>query len=84
MPRIDEVTRIQILTLVQAGRTRRSVAADVGCSLQSITRILRAFLEEGRIGDAARDGRPRQSTEEEDRVIVAAAYENPFTTAREI
>lgn len=69
MPRIDEATRVQILTLVQAGRTRRSVAAEVGCSLESVTRIVWAFLEEARIGDAARDGRPRQTTDEEDRLI---------------
>lgn len=72
------------MTLVQAGRTRRSVAAEVGCSLGSITRIVRAFHEEARIGDAARDWRPRQTTEEEDRLIVAAACCDPFITAQEI
>lgn len=84
MPRIDEATRVEILTLLQAGRRRRSIAAEVGCSLGSVTRIVRAFLEEGRIKDAARGGRPRKTTEEEDRLIASAAYEDPFTTAREI
>ncbi|KAH9374701.1 hypothetical protein HPB48_017194 [Haemaphysalis longicornis] len=84
MPRIDEATRVEILTLLQAGRTRRSIAAEVGCSLGSVTRILRAFLEKCRIKDAARGGCPRQTTEEEDRLIASAANDNPFTTAREI
>lgn len=84
MPRIDDATRVQILTLVQEGRTRRSIAAEMGCSLGAVTRIVRAFREEARIRDAARSGRPRRTTEEEDRWIVAAACCDPFITAQEI
>ncbi|KAH9366089.1 hypothetical protein HPB48_019178 [Haemaphysalis longicornis] len=43
MPRIDEATRVEILTLLQAGRTRRSMAAEVGCSLGSVTRLFGPF-----------------------------------------
>ncbi|KAG0430150.1 hypothetical protein HPB47_022966, partial [Ixodes persulcatus] len=39
MPRVDEATRVRILTLVQEGRTRRSIAAEIGCALGTVTRI---------------------------------------------
>ncbi|KAG0411857.1 hypothetical protein HPB47_010995 [Ixodes persulcatus] len=84
MPRVDEATRVRILTLVQEGRTRRSIAAEIGCALGTVTRIVCAFRDDGRIRDMEREGRPRRTTAEEDQWIIAAACCDPSMTAAEI
>lgn len=84
MPRVDEATRVRILTLVQEGRTRRSIAAEIGCALGTVTRIVCAFREEGRIRDMEREGRPRRTMAEEYQWIIAAVCCDPSMTAAEI
>ncbi|KAG0415778.1 hypothetical protein HPB47_007052 [Ixodes persulcatus] len=50
-----------------------------------VTTIFAAFRDDnGHIHDAPHDVRPRSTTEEEDRSIVAAAVDEPFMTASHI
>lgn len=83
-PRIPLDTRLQVVHLSQGGASQRSIALKLGLNLHSVNRIMQAFRDEGRIGDAARAPRPRSTTPEEDLLIVAAACDNPFLNAREL
>ncbi|KAG0432009.1 hypothetical protein HPB47_021246 [Ixodes persulcatus] len=63
----------------------REVARMTGRTRTAVARIFTAFRDDnGRIHDAPHDVRPRSTTDEEDRWIVAAAVDQPFITARDI
>lgn len=55
-----------------------------GCPLATVNRVLLALYEEGRLADAARCQPERATTDEEDRLIIAASVEDPFLSAWEI
>ncbi|KAG0422214.1 hypothetical protein HPB47_001053, partial [Ixodes persulcatus] len=64
---------------------QREVARMTGRTRTAVARIFTAFRDDnGRIHDAPHDVRPRSTTDEEDRWIVAAAVDQPFITARDI
>ncbi|KAG0426937.1 hypothetical protein HPB47_025963 [Ixodes persulcatus] len=61
---------------------QREVARMTGRTRTAVARIFTAFRDDnGRIHDAPHDVRPRSTTDEEDRWIVAAAVDQPFITA---
>ncbi|KAG0438098.1 hypothetical protein HPB47_017148 [Ixodes persulcatus] len=61
------------------------IALRTGRSKWTVTRVIKAFRDDGgRLVDAPRSGRPRATDEEEDRLIVDAAVTDPFMTAKEI
>ncbi|KAL3248600.1 hypothetical protein MRX96_056401 [Rhipicephalus microplus] len=84
MPRISEERRRRIISLHKQGHSHRDIAATVGCTRSSTLRIVHAYNEEGRIGDAFRSGRQRVTTEFEDLMIVAALVDDPFLTTADI
>lgn len=49
-----------------------------------MNRIIQAFRDDGRFTDIERSGRPRATTEEEDRLITAAIVADPFQSAEDI
>ncbi|KAH6924559.1 hypothetical protein HPB50_019532 [Hyalomma asiaticum] len=49
-----------------------------------MNRIIQAFRDDGRVTDMERIGRPRATTEEEDRLITAAIVADPFQSAEDI
>ncbi|KAH7932570.1 hypothetical protein HPB52_024326 [Rhipicephalus sanguineus] len=64
--------------------TRRAICDATGRPMGTVSRILKAYRETGRIEDAPR-GRPARATShEEDLLIVAASAANPFLSAKEI
>lgn len=77
--------RWRIVALCRAGMPQREVARMTGRTRTAVARIFTAFRDDnGRIHDAPHDVRPRSTTDEEDRWIVAAAVDQPFITARDI
>lgn len=84
MPRISEERRRQIISLHEQGYSHRAIAATVGCTRSSTLRIVHAYVEEGRIGDAFRSGRQRVTTDFEDLMIVAALVDEPFLSTADI
>nr|XP_054919978.1 uncharacterized protein LOC126516939 [Dermacentor andersoni] len=68
--------------ITEMGRTQRAQAT--GRPLATVNRVLQAFHKEGRLKDAARGRPPRATTEEEDRLVVAGAADDPFLSAREL
>uniref|UniRef100_A0A0C9SE54 Putative transposable element n=1 Tax=Amblyomma americanum TaxID=6943 RepID=A0A0C9SE54_AMBAM len=84
MPRISEERRRQIVNLHLQGYSHRAISAIVGCTRSSTLRIVHAYREEGRIGDAFRSGRARVTTDFEDLMIVAALVDEPFLSTADI
>ncbi|KAL1417718.1 hypothetical protein MTO96_026621 [Rhipicephalus appendiculatus] len=73
---LDERRAITVM-----GRTmsQRAISAATGRPLPTVNRVLREFYEEGRLADGVRRRPERATTDEEDRLIVAASVENPFS-----
>lgn len=66
------------------GVPHEEICRLTGRSKLAVTRVVKAFRDDGgRIADAPRSGRPRVS-EEEDKLIIAAAVADPFLSAKEI
>lgn len=82
-PRIPEETRLRIVALATAEKSQREIAREVGVRKATVNRIIQAFRDEGRIGDAPRCLN-RKTTREQDMAIVAVAAADPFMTAGQI
>lgn len=72
--------------IVIMGRTmsQRAICAATRRPIRTVNRILQAHKNEGRISDAPRGNRQRVTTEDQDRLIVAAAVVDPYLSAKEI
>lgn len=79
-PRVPIEDRRHIARLFVEGVPQREIARRTGRSKTAVTRIIRAFRDEGTLADAKRSGRPRVTTHD----IVAAAVVDPFLSAKEI
>lgn len=84
MSRVPEEDRRRIVELSKKGYSQRQIKELVSRPLHTVNRIVQAYRYEGRIGDAPRGHPARATTEDEDRLIVAAAVANPFISSREI
>ncbi|KAG0445027.1 hypothetical protein HPB47_002800 [Ixodes persulcatus] len=63
---------------------KRDIASLTGRPLSSINRIVKAFRDEQRLENLPRGSRSKATTDDEDRMIVAAAVDDPTLTAKEI
>ncbi|KAG0410045.1 hypothetical protein HPB47_012840 [Ixodes persulcatus] len=66
------------------GQRRQDFASRVGCDVKTVTRIVRAFREEGRIHNAPHARRPSSATPGEDQSIIAVVVDRPAITIKEI
>ncbi|KAH6945465.1 hypothetical protein HPB50_008684 [Hyalomma asiaticum] len=84
MPR--RLTLEERYEIVSLGKplSQREISRKLNRPLKTVNRILRAFSQEDRLEDAPHQRRPRRTTEEEDALIIAAAVNDPFTTAKKI
>ncbi|KAG0426015.1 hypothetical protein HPB47_026834 [Ixodes persulcatus] len=64
--------------------SQRDIASLTGRPLSSINRIVKAFRDEQRLENLSRGSRSKATTDDEDRMIVAAAVDDPTLTAKEI
>ncbi|KAM7315266.1 hypothetical protein ISCGN_005048 [Ixodes scapularis] len=64
--------------------SQRDIASLTGRPLSSINRIVKAFRDEQRLENLPRGSRSKATTDDEDRMIVAAAVDDPTLTAKEI
>lgn len=84
MARVPIEERQKVIALSIAGYSQRYIASLMKRPLKTINRIVQAYKKEGRVKDAPHRRRPRATTEEEDRAIVAVAAGNPRTTVPKI
>lgn len=82
-PRLTHEER-RAIVLMGRTMTQRSICAATGRPKATVSRVLQAYYREGRICDAPRASVGRKTTATEDQLIVGAASENPFLSAREI
>lgn len=82
--RVSIQDRWKIIGLSQSGIRQKDIAAQIGCSIPTVIRIVRAYREEGRVRDARRGSRQRATTEDEDIAILASSSRDPFKTATDL
>ncbi|KAH6945440.1 hypothetical protein HPB50_008472 [Hyalomma asiaticum] len=68
---------------VAARATQSDIAEALGVTQATVNRILPAFRDKGRIGDAARNC-VRKATEREDAALVAVGSANPLMTSGQV
>lgn len=82
MARVNRETRLQIVKLSQDGLSQKAIHGLMGHTLSTINRIVKRYREDGTVDDRRRGkSRPRTTTDDEDRLIIAAVVDEPFLTA---
>ncbi|XP_070384629.1 uncharacterized protein [Dermacentor albipictus] len=84
MARVPLEQREKIIELSIAGYSQRYIASTTRKPLKTVNGIVQAFKKERRVKDAPLRRRPRATTEDEDRAIVAAVALRPQTTVPEV
>ena len=69
MPRLSLRDRDRALRQLEAGRHADDVAADFGCHVSTIYRLLERHRVTGDVSDRRRSGRPRVTSVRQDRFI---------------
>jgi transposase len=84
---LDQLTVVQraaIITLDKIGHSRREIAQEIPCSLNTVGHWIRRWEQERSLDDAERSGRPRCTDEDTDISIEEFAAEKKFTVPKEI
>ena len=83
-PRISIENRGKILAFKEVGLSHREIAKRVGCSLGTVSNVLKKKQETGTVQDRPIPGRKRVTTIREDRTIVRISLAARRKTAPEI
>ena len=83
MVRLTEVQRGQAIALLNQGQRQQQVARPFGVHVSTIERLVRRLRETGRVADRPRSGRPRVTSQRQDRAIRLAHLRNCHLTATE-
>lgn len=83
-PRVSRENRLRIVELSKQGKPVRAIAAEIGCAVTTVLRVVHAYRDEGRIADASRSSRPRVTDDFQDLMIIAAVVDEPFLSAGDI
>ncbi|XP_061196656.1 uncharacterized protein LOC133204931 [Saccostrea echinata] len=83
MPRrkLSDAERWQAIGMVRTGMTYRRVGEHFNVSHTVIFRLVQRWRRTGGVEEAKRSGRPRKTTEREDRLLKRLAKQSPFDTA---
>lgn len=84
MARVSKEVRLQIVHYWKDGLSQRAITKLVGTTCQTVNRTIQRYRDEGTVDDRPREYRSRLTSEEEDRLIIAAVVDEPFLTANEI
>lgn len=69
MPRMTDLDRARAIGQIEAGVPQRDVAQMFGVSKSTISKLKRKFQDTGYVKDRPRPGRPKSTTNDEDRFI---------------
>lgn len=83
-PEIPVAVRKRLVQLVQAGTPMAQVAKQLSVSRSSVWRAVQRFRKEGSMNTLPRSGRPRMTTEREDRILRRLSVANPMKTAPDL
>ena len=81
--RLTEAQRGLAIALLMQGQRQQQVARHFGVHVSTIERLVRRLREIGRVADRPRSGRPRVTSQRQDRLIRLAHLRNRHLTATE-
>lgn len=84
MPRLLENERQQAVGMLRAGMTHNDVSNHFQCSKKTIQRLLNRLRQTGSTKDRPRSGRPKVTSERQDRAIRLLTLRNRTITAESI
>ena len=84
MPRVQELTRLQILSLIDDGLSQRQVAATCNVSKFTVQHLIKKRQLNQGIADLPKTGRPKKLSAAEERRVVITCKKNPRLTARNV
>ena len=76
--------RGRIIGLAEGGMKLNDIARQLGLGKSVVYKRIKRWKDERSIGSDKRSGRPRKTTEEEDKIIVQMAESNPFIPSTSI
>ena len=83
MVRLSQLDRGRAIALILQGRSQRDVAQQFGVHESTISRLVQRLIATGRLTDRPRSGRPRVTTQRQDRRIRLVHLRNRLRTATE-
>ena len=83
MVRLTEVQRGQAIALLMQGQRQQQVDGHFDVHVSTTERLVRRLKETGRVADRPRSGRPRVTSQRQDRAIRLAHLRNRHLTATE-
>ena len=83
MVRLTDVQRGRAIALLMQGQRQQQVANHFGVNVSTIERLVRLLRETGHLADRPRSGRPRVTSQRQDRTIRLAHLRNRHLTATE-
>ena len=83
MVRLTEVQRGEAIAMVLQGQCHSDVARHFGVNVCTIDRLVRRLRETGQLADRPRSGRPRVTSQRQDRFICLSHFRNRHLTATE-
>ena len=84
MPRISLEKRNLILSLIKSGESFRKIASMLKCHHQSVSNLHKNFFSTGSLNDKPKPGRPRKSSEADDRLLYRESMKNRFLSAKSV
>lgn len=73
--------RGRIVGMHESGKTASEISRELGVTKDTVYLWIRRWQEEGTLADRRRQGRPRETTDDQDEAIKEAAERNSFTNA---
>lgn len=82
--KMTDEQRLQVVVMWSQAKAVSEIAASIPCHRASVYRLIKHVAETSSIKDKQRSGRPRKTSERDDRVIQGMAKRDPFVTAKRI
>lgn len=84
MPRLSNDQRLRSIGMLEAGMDQRDVARIMHCHQRTISELLQRYRQTGSVADRPRSGRPKVTTERQDRYIQLTHLRDRFLRASQI
>ena len=82
--KLNQEQRLQVVVMWSQGRKVTEIAAAIPCHRASVYRLIKHVTVTGSLKDNQRSGRPRKTSERDDRLVQGIAKRRPFVTAKGI